>query len=126
MSGGAGADRFIIEAHSGADRITDFAHIDRIVFDAFAGPHVFSDLVFTAVGKDVMISWGTGDTLVIEGYRPRDLTAADFTFAPTTAAATTASTAALVDTFSASAAYVEPSLIAHSSIDLVGHSLIFG
>ena len=82
MSGGPGADRFIIEAQSGADRITDFAHVDRIVFEASSGASAFSQLVFTAVGRDTRITWGTADSLTVEGYRPRDLTAADFVFTP--------------------------------------------
>ena len=123
MSGGPGADRFIIEAHSGADRITDFAHIDRIVFDAFAGPHAFSDLVLTAVGKDVMISWGTGDSLVVEGYRPRDLTAADFTFSPAAAA----SQALSVTSATPDGAYHGYEMAGgYTGVDMGGHSLIFG
>jgi hypothetical protein len=29
-----------------------------------------------------MISWGNGNSVTVEGFRPKDLTAADFTFAP--------------------------------------------
>ena len=126
MSGGPGADRFIIEAQSGADRITDFAHVDRVVFDAFAGPHAFKDLILTAVGKDVMITWGTGDSLVIEGYRPRDLTAADFTFTPA-AAPLAATSFAAVDSLTASAGYVSSDFANnHFATHLAGHMLIFG
>ena len=126
MSGGPGADRFIIEALSGTDRITDFAHVDKVVFDAFAGPHAFSELVFTAVGKDVMITWGTGDSLVIEGYRPRDLTAADFNFTPA-AAPLAATSFAAVDSSTATAGYLGSDFAgSHLAADMLGHTLIFG
>ena len=88
-----GADKFVIEANSGADRITDFAHIDRIVFEASSGVNAFSQLVFTAVGQDTKITWGTSDSLTIVGLRPKDLTSADFTFGP--AAASSLSTMAV-------------------------------
>ena len=126
MSGGPGADRFIIEAQSGADRIIDFAHVDKVVFDAFAGPHAFSELVFTAVGKDVMITWGTGDSLVIEGYRPRDLTAADFNFTPA-AAPLAAMSFAATDSSTAHSNYLGGDFASnYRAVDMTGHMLVFG
>ena len=82
LTGGAGADRYVIEVSSGADRIKGFAHADRIVFDASSGVDSFSDLVFTAVGKDTLITWDTGDSILVEGFKPKELTAADFEFGP--------------------------------------------
>ena len=87
LTGGKGSDLFVIEAQSGHDRITDFKHVDTIVFDPTSGALSFSDLVFTAVGKDTLISWGTGDTLLVEGAKPKSFGAGDFSFgAPAVAA----------------------------------------
>jgi hypothetical protein len=83
MYGGRGSDKFVIESGSGTDRITDFTHADRIVFDASSGVSDFGQLVFTTVGRDTKISWGTGDSLTINGIRPSNLSAADFTFSST-------------------------------------------
>ena len=47
--------------------------------------------MFTAVGKDTLISWGTGDTLLVEGSKPNQLGAADFSFGSPAAAARAAS-----------------------------------
>jgi Ca2+-binding RTX toxin-like protein len=80
LSGGAGADNFVFGAGSGDDRITDFAKKDHIEFDATSGVHGFSDLVLTASGKDTLISWGTDDTILVEGLKPKQLSASDFTF----------------------------------------------
>lgn len=88
LTGGKGSDLFVIEAQSGHDRITDFKHADTIVFDPTSGALSFSDLVFTAVGKDTLISWGTGDTLLVEGAKPKSFGVGDFSFgAPAAAAA---------------------------------------
>ena len=47
----------------------------------------FSNLVFAAVGKDTLISWGTGDSLLVEGAKPKSFGASDFSFgAPAVAA----------------------------------------
>lgn len=85
MTGGPGADKFVIEAQSGADHIKGFAHVDMIVFDPSSGVTSFSSLVFTAVGKDTLITWGTSDSLLIEGFKPKELTPADFQFGTATA-----------------------------------------
>jgi Ca2+-binding RTX toxin-like protein len=81
LTGGAGDDRFVIEAASGADHITDFSNHDTIVFDPGSGVDSFSDLTLTKVGNSTVISWGTGDSLTIDGVKPNQLHASDFTFA---------------------------------------------
>jgi Ca2+-binding RTX toxin-like protein len=80
LTGGAGSDTFLFGAASGHDRITDFAKKDVIDFDATSGVHGFGDLVLTASGKDTLISWGTGDTILVEGIKPKQLSASDFAF----------------------------------------------
>jgi Ca2+-binding RTX toxin-like protein len=80
LTGGAGSDTFLFGAASGHDRITDFVKKDVIEFDATSGVHGFGDLVLTASGKDTLISWGTGDTILVEGIKPKQLSASDFAF----------------------------------------------
>jgi Ca2+-binding RTX toxin-like protein len=88
LTGDQGNDRFVFGPHSGHDRITDFGHQDVIAFTD--GPHSFSELILTASGKDTLISWGTGDSILVEGMKPKQLGAGDFSFAPGGAAATLA------------------------------------
>jgi Ca2+-binding RTX toxin-like protein len=89
MTGNQGDDRFIIEAQSGVDRITDFSvNIDTIVFDASSGVDSFADLTFTKVGNSTVITWGTSDSLQLDGIRTTQLDADDFEFAPAAAAVT--------------------------------------
>ncbi|MEA3036736.1 MAG: hypothetical protein QOH04_2508, partial [Sphingomonadales bacterium] len=90
LTGDQGNDQFVFGAHSGHDRITDFAKKDVIAFTADASPHDFSDLTLTASGKDTLISWGTGDSILVEGMKPKQLSAGDFSFAPGGAAASLA------------------------------------
>jgi Ca2+-binding RTX toxin-like protein len=97
LTGGAGADTFSFGDGSGDDRITDFAKKDVIAFTGASGPHAFSDLVFAAAGKDTLISWGGGDSILVEGMKPKQLSASDFSFAPAPAAATFALAADLHD-----------------------------
>jgi Ca2+-binding RTX toxin-like protein len=83
MVGGQGIDRFVIQSNSGDDRLTDFAlGVDKIVFDIPGGPDDFGDLVITRSGANVLISWGTTDSILIEGYRPSQITASSFEFGP--------------------------------------------
>ena len=87
LTGNQHADTFVIEASSGDDRITDFSNQDTILFDASSGVDSFSDLTLTASGtRDTLITWGTGDSLLVEGVRPHQLTAADFEFGAASAA----------------------------------------
>ena len=81
IAGGTGADRFVIEDASGDDRITDFTNgVDLIAFAAASGVDSFSDLTFTKVGKNVLVSWGTDDSLLLEGVKLKDLDPSDFLF----------------------------------------------
>jgi len=93
LTGNQNDDRFIIETNSGDDRITDFGHTDRIVFSGVAGVDDFSDLTLTKVGSNTVITWGTTDSLTVEGYKPNQLHASDFEF---TASASSVAAAQLV------------------------------
>ena len=93
MTGNQNDDRFIIETNSGHDRITDFGGTDKIVFSGIAGVDDFSDLTLTKVGSNTVITWGTGDSLQVDGYKPNQLHASDFQF---TASASSVAAAQLV------------------------------
>jgi Ca2+-binding RTX toxin-like protein len=80
MTGNQHSDRFVIEASSGDDRITDFANADTIVFAASSGIDDFADLTLTASGHNTIISWGTTDSILVDGVRPHQLSASDFDF----------------------------------------------
>jgi Ca2+-binding RTX toxin-like protein len=83
LTGGLNADRFIIEADSGDDVITDFKSVDTIVFDASSGVDGFADLTLTAApGNSTLISWGTDDSILVQGVKPSQLDASDFEFGP--------------------------------------------
>jgi Ca2+-binding RTX toxin-like protein len=80
LTGSQGQDRFVFGPGSGDDRITDFATKDLIVLAGVAGVDDFGDLTLTASGKDTLVSWGTGDSILLEGVKPKQLSAADFAF----------------------------------------------
>jgi hypothetical protein len=82
MTGNQGADRFVIEADSGDDTITDFKrNVDTIVFDPASGVGGFGDLSISASGsRDTLISWGTGDSILLLGVKPHQLDSGDFSF----------------------------------------------
>ena len=80
LTGGAGNDTFVIEAASGHDHITDFANHEVIRFSGVSGVDDFGDLTLTKVGNDTLITWGTSDSLTVEGYKPNQLHASDFEF----------------------------------------------
>ncbi len=80
LTGGQGNDVFLFNAGDGDDRITDFQNHDTIRFEGIAGVDDFSDLTLTRVGHDTLITWGAGDSILVEGIRPSQLHAADFTF----------------------------------------------
>ena len=124
LTGGIGADLFVIEAHSGHDRITDFKHADTIVFDPLSGADDFSDLILSAVGKDTLISWGTGDTIMVEGSKPNQLSAADFSFVAPAAAAH----AAIADALSAGSSFHAGNELAagHAAAEMASHALMMG
>ena len=81
LIGGQGKDDFVFGLSSGHDRIRDFSNQDRIVFDGVSGVDDYSDLVFTAIGGNVLISWGdSGASILVEGARLRDMDSSDFLF----------------------------------------------
>lgn len=81
LTGGQGKDIFAFGVASGDDRVTDFENNhDRIRFEGIAGVDDFSDLTITAVGPDVLITWGTGDSIVLEGTPIGVIGASDFIF----------------------------------------------
>lgn len=81
MSGGNGRDTFVIQASSGNDVVTDFSKSqDTILFDV-PGVTGFGDLTLTASGAhDTLVTWGTGDSLLLEGVKPNQLHAGSFDF----------------------------------------------
>lgn len=80
LTGGNGADTFVFD--SGHVRITDFTSSDRISFDS-GGPTQFSQLTFTQVGKDTLVSWGsTGNDITLVGVKASTLNASEFGMAP--------------------------------------------
>ena len=86
MTGGQGSDSFVIEASSGNDTITDFSkNHDLIVFDV-AGVDDFGDLTLTQVGNDTLITWGSGDSLLLQGVKPKQIDASSFDFGASTTA----------------------------------------
>ena len=91
LTGGQQEDTFVFGPASGDDHITDFEKKDMIAFDGVAGVDDFSDLTIVNVGGSAVISWGTGDSITLDGYKASKLSAADFTFdAPSFAAASMA------------------------------------
>jgi Ca2+-binding RTX toxin-like protein len=87
MAGGGDADRFIVEANSGDDVITDFVGNDVIVFAASSGVDSMSDLTLSAAaGNSTLITWGTADSIIVEGVRPNNWLPWFFEFVPPTAA----------------------------------------
>jgi Ca2+-binding RTX toxin-like protein len=87
LTGAAGDDTFVIETDSGNDHITDFSNHESIVFSGISGVDDFSDLTLTRVGGNTVITWGTSDSLTVDGYRPNQLHASDFQFTASAAAA---------------------------------------
>jgi len=81
-------DDFVIEADSGDDTITDFSNSDTIIFSGVAGVDDFRDLTLTKVGSNTVITWGTTDSLTVEGYKPNQLHASDFEFTAAASLAT--------------------------------------
>jgi Ca2+-binding RTX toxin-like protein len=81
LTGGQNRDTFVFGPDSGDDVITDFHKSqDEIRFEGVAGVDDFSDLVFSASGGNVLISWGTGDSILLEGTRLKDIDPSSFSF----------------------------------------------
>jgi Ca2+-binding RTX toxin-like protein len=90
LTGDQGSDIFVFGPGSGHDHITDFEKKDVIAIDGVSGVDDFSDLTIISAGKNAVISWGTGDTITLDGYKASKLSEADFSFgatAPTARAA---------------------------------------
>ena len=58
---------------------------DTIVFEASSGVDSFTDLTLTKVGSSTVITWGTSDSLTVDGVKPNQLHASDFSFVSTAA-----------------------------------------
>ena len=87
MSGGSGTDTFVIEANSGDDVITDFSRSQDLIRFDISGVDDFSDLTVTASGAhDALITWGTGDSLLLQGVRASQVNASLFDFGAAAAA----------------------------------------
>jgi len=81
LTGGKGRDLFGFGAGDGDDVITDFEKSkDTIFFDGIAGVDDFGDLIFTKVGSDVLITWGTSDSILLEGMKLNQIHSGDFMF----------------------------------------------
>lgn len=80
LTGGQGEDVFVFGPGSGDDHVTDFAKKDLIAINGVAGVDDFSDLTIVNVGGSAVISWGTGDSVTLDGYKASKLSAADFSF----------------------------------------------
>jgi Ca2+-binding RTX toxin-like protein len=81
LTGGKGGDLFGFGPGDGDDRITDFEkNKDTIFFQGISGVDDFGDLTFTKVGSDVLITWGTGDSILLEGVKLNQIHSGDFMF----------------------------------------------
>ncbi|HYD13175.1 MAG TPA: calcium-binding protein [Allosphingosinicella sp.] len=81
LTGGKGGDTFGFGPGDGDDRITDFEkNKDTILFEGIAGVDDFGDLTFTKVGSDVLVTWGTTDSILLEGVKLNQIHASDFMF----------------------------------------------
>ena len=89
LTGGAGTDSFIFGTGSGDDHITDFTRKEIIAVNGVAGVDSFSDLTIINAGGSAVISWGTGDSITLDGVKASALSAADFSFAASAAASVT-------------------------------------
>ncbi len=81
LTGGKGNDLFVFGPGDGDDRITDWEkNKDSILFEGISGVDDFGDLTFTKVGSDVLITWGTADSILLEGTKLNQIHAGDFMF----------------------------------------------
>ena len=94
LSGGGGHDRFVFggttffggrAVGAGQDTITDFQKKDIIELD-FAGVDDMSDLTIVVDGADLVITWGTADSITLENFHLKHLSAANFDFGEAAAA----------------------------------------
>ncbi|MEA3030291.1 MAG: hypothetical protein QOG13_1616 [Sphingomonadales bacterium] len=80
LTGGKDSDTFLFGPGDGDDRITDFQNKDTIWFQGIAGVDDFGDLTLTKMGGDVLITWGTADSILVEHMKVGQLHASDFIF----------------------------------------------
>ena len=87
LNGGLGADTFSVNSVYGAafghDVITDFSGVQGDKIDLHGYGLVYSDLHFTAVGSDTLITttaWGAGNDITLQGVAPAPLISTRFIF----------------------------------------------
>jgi Ca2+-binding RTX toxin-like protein len=83
LTGGNGRDTFVFHLGGALDRITDFdGPRDTIELDLALGVANFGDVAGVAVqqGADLLLDFGGGDGLLLEGTVLGDLSASDFVF----------------------------------------------
>lgn len=82
LTGGSGADEYKIVAPGfGHDVITDFGNgADYIRITGVTGVDDMSDLAFSQVGADALVTFPDGSTLTLEGVQASSLDAGDFSF----------------------------------------------
>jgi Ca2+-binding RTX toxin-like protein len=81
LTGGKDADIFVVGSGEGHDRVTDFKNnVDHIELSGIAGVDDFSDLSFSVTADGVLVSWGTGDSILLEGFSLAKISADDFLF----------------------------------------------
>ena len=87
LTGGAGADQFIIHQEAGAtDWITDFAAAsltEGLTFVGFAGLTEFDDLTLTQVGADLHVALVAGQTVILQDTVRAALSSAHVRFVKT-------------------------------------------
>jgi Ca2+-binding RTX toxin-like protein len=83
LTGNQGDDTFVFGPGSGDDHVTDFQKKDTIALNGIAGIDDFSDLTIVNFGGSAVISWGTSDSITLDGYKANKLSAADFSFGTT-------------------------------------------
>lgn len=82
LAGGGGSDSFVYKTGYATDTVTDYKRGEDQFDITYAGFTDFGDLVMTQVGKDVMLSFASGDELIIGHTTIAVLTAnqSDFIF----------------------------------------------
>jgi Ca2+-binding RTX toxin-like protein len=85
MTGGKGADTFILKMGDDLDTIKDFAfgaNGDVLVVMGNAAVSSIANLVFTQVGTNLQIRYGTNSTVILENHVAADVNAANIIFDP--------------------------------------------
>ncbi|MGZ3370289.1 MAG: beta strand repeat-containing protein, partial [Caulobacteraceae bacterium] len=86
LTGGAGADTFLIVAGAGHDTITDFSHAegDRVDLSGVHALFSFAEVrgAATQSGSDTVIDLGGGNSLTLANIQVSDLTPSDFILLP--------------------------------------------